>query len=176
MKFSKASKDRELPVIIQLLTIFGVVEQRQLRILFDYMDDNDYGKILSTLNREKMAYFSPDGRYISTNRYSLDHGKRLDAVLAFWAFIQMRDRVLDFCSSDPPSILSFSSADKDYDLVPGSPQNIGAINQQAESIPEKTIRFIVVKDLDDAESLHPRSRNDYLVLVGVDGVKQMYQL
>ena len=40
--------------------------------------------------------------------------------MAFWAFIQMRDHVLDFCASEPPAILSFSSADKDYDLISGS--------------------------------------------------------
>jgi len=176
MKFSKASKNKEITVIIQLLTIFGTIEQRQLRILFDYMSENDYGKILTVLKREGIAYFSPDGRYISTNRYSLDHGKKLESVLTFWAFIHMRDRVLDFCSSEPPSILSFSSGDKDFDLVPGNPQNTDAINAQAETISAKTVRFIVVKDLDDAENLVPRPNNDYFVLVGAEGVKQMYKL
>lgn len=63
MKFSGTMKGRELTVIIKLLTIFGVVEQRQLRLLFDYMPTNAYGKVLSHLKREGLAYFSVDGRY-----------------------------------------------------------------------------------------------------------------
>lgn len=123
MKFAYAARDREVAFIIRLLTIFGVVEQRQMRLLFNHLSNRSYGQILARLRREGLAYFSPDGQFLATSRYSLDHGKTLESVMVFWAFIKMRDNVLDFCASDPPAILSFSSAAKDYDLIPGSKQN-----------------------------------------------------
>lgn len=118
--------------MIRLLTIFGVVEQRQMRLLFDHMSNRSYGQILARLRQEGLAYFSPDGQFLATSRYSLDHGKTQEAIMAFWAFIQMRDHVLDFCASEPPAILSFSSADKDYDLISGTTVEI--TNQRMASI------------------------------------------
>ena len=175
MKFSSTMKGRELTVIIKLLTIFGVVELRQLRLLFDYMPTNAYGKVLSHLKREGLAYFSVDGRYISTSRYSMERGRELDSVLTFWAFIHLRDRILDFCASDPPSLLSFTFEDHDYDLIPGTTENVPAINRQAVTIQAETVRLIVVKDLADVSELEERSVNDYLVLVGTEGVEKIYK-
>ena len=120
MKFAYAARDREVAFIIRLLTIFGVVEQRQMRLLFNHLSNRSYGQILARLRQEGLAYFSPDGQFLATSRYSLDHGKTQEAIMAFWAFIQMRDHVLDFCASEPPAILSFSSADNDYGVLTGS--------------------------------------------------------
>ena len=103
MKFAYAARDREVAFIIRLLTIFGVVEQRQMRLLFNHLSNRSYGQILARLRREGLAYFSPDGQFLATSRYSLDHGKTLESVMVFWAFIKMRDNVLDFCASDPPA-------------------------------------------------------------------------
>lgn len=77
MKFAYAARDREVAFIIRLLTIFGVVEQRQMRLLFDHLSNRSYGQILARLRREGLAYFSPDGQFLATSRYSLDHGKTL---------------------------------------------------------------------------------------------------
>ena len=133
MKFSNTVRRREVAFMIRLLTIFGVVEQRQMRLLFDHMSNRSYGQILARLRQEGLAYFSPDGQFLATSRYSLDHGKTQEAIMAFWAFIQMRDHVLDFCASEPPAILSFSSADKDYDLISGNrgPRPAAAISHRS---------------------------------------------
>ena len=155
MKFAYAARDREVAFIIRLLTIFGVVEQRQMRLLFNHLSNRSYGQILARLRREGLAYFSPDGQFLATSRYSLDHGKTLESVMVFWAFIKMRDNVLDFCASDPPAILSFSSAAKDYDL---------------------TVRLIVVDDLSTLDEVEPRLVNDYGILVGPNGVEQIYKM
>ncbi len=176
MTFAKAHRGRELATIVQILAIFGTVEQRQLRKLFGYLSDYKYGKVLSVLQREGLAYLSADGKYISNSRYSMDFKTCSDTALAFWVFIYFRNKIGDFCASDPPSILTFSAEDKNYDLIPGSPDNIPAINTQADTVHEDTVRFIVVKDKGDARALVPRLKNDYLVLVGSDGVKQIYQL
>lgn len=121
-------------------------------------------------------YFSPDGQFLATSRYSLDHGKTLESVMVFWAFIKMRDNVLDFCASDPPAILSFSSAAKDYDLIPGSKQNIPAINAARTVVAEATVRLIVVDDLSTLDEVEPRLVNDYGILVGPNGVEQIYKM
>ena len=96
--------------------------------------------------------------------------------MVFWAFIKMRDNVLDFCASDPPAMLSFSSASKDYDLIPGSKQNIPAINAARTVIPEATVRLIVVDALSTLDEIEPRLVNDYGVLVGPNGVEQIYKM
>ena len=176
MKFSNTVRRREVVFMIRLLTIFGVVEQRQMRLLFDHMSNRSYGQILARLRREGLAYFSPDGQFLATSRDSLDHGKTQEAIMAFWAFIQMRDHVLDFCASEPPAILSFSSADKDYDLISGSQRNIPSINASRTLVPEASVRLIVVDDMKSLDELIPRDDNDYGVLTGSDGVEQIYKL
>ena len=176
MKFSNTVRRREVAFMIRLLTIFGVVEQRQMRLLFDHMSNRSYGQILARLRQEGLAYFSPDGQFLATSRYSLDHGKTQEAIMAFWAFIQMSDHVLDFCASEPPAILSFSSADKDYDLISGSQRNIPSINASRTLVPEASVRLIVVDDMKSLDELIPRDDNDYGVLTGSDGVEQIYKL
>jgi len=177
MTFAKTHRGRELPTIIQILAVFGTVEQRQLRQLFRYLGDYDYGRILARLKREGLAGFSDEGGgTISAGRYSGAHADPADAALVFWAFLHMRDRIRDFCASDPPAILTFTAAGKSYDLIPGSAGNIPAINAQAETAPEDGGRFIVVRDLADAKDIRLRPENDYLVLTGSDGVKQIYEV
>ena len=176
MKFSNTVRRREVAFMIRLLTIFGVVEQRQMRLLFDHMSNRSYGQVLARLRQEGLAYFSPDGQFLATSRYSLDHGKTQEAIMAFWAFIQMRDHVLDFCASEPPAILSFSSGDKDYDLISGSQRNIPSINASRTLVPEASVRLIVVDDMKSLDELIPRDDNDYGVLTGPDGVEQIYKL
>ena len=41
MKFSNTVRRREVAFMIRLLTIFGVVEQRQMRLLFDHMSNTN---------------------------------------------------------------------------------------------------------------------------------------
>ena len=176
MKFANEVRGHEVAVIIRLLTIFGVVEQRQMRLLFNHMSNRAYGQALSLLRREGLAYFSPDGQYLATSRYSLDHKKTIESVMTFWAFIKMRDKVQEFCASEPPAILSFSSAAKDYDLISGSKQNIPAINAARTVVAEATVRLIVVDDLSTLDEIEPRLVNDYGVLVGPNGVEQIYKM
>ena len=52
MKFSNTVRRREVAFMIRLLTIFGVVEQRQMRLLFDHMSNRSYGQILARLRQE----------------------------------------------------------------------------------------------------------------------------
>ncbi len=81
MKFAYAARDREVAFMIRLLTIFGVVEQRQMRLLFDHMSNRSYGQILARLRQEGLAYFA--GRPIPRNKSILigDHGKTQEAIM-----------------------------------------------------------------------------------------------
>lgn len=176
MKFANTARGQEVAYIIRLLTIFGVVEQRQMRLLFNYMSNRAYGEVLSRIRLEGLAYFSKDGQFIATNRYSLDRGKTQESVMAFWAFIKMRDYVKEFCASEPPAILSFNSDAKEYDLIPGTSQNIPAINASRGNISEKTVRLIVTDAMENLESIETRELNDYAVLVGAGGVEQIYMI
>jgi hypothetical protein len=72
--------------------------------------------------------------------------------------------------------LTFSSGIADFDLVPGSKQNIAAINAQADVISAATTRFIVVSSLDEKDALEPRPDKDYLVLIDQDHVSNIYAL
>lgn len=72
--------------------------------------------------------------------------------------------------------LSFSSADKDYDLISGSQRNIPSINASRTLVPEASVRLIVVDDMKSLDELIPRDDNDYGVLTGSDGVEQIYKL
>lgn len=114
---------------------------------------------------------------IATSRYSLDHGKTLESVMVFWAFIKMRDNVLDFWRKRPSGyfIVLFLQA-KDYDLIPGSKQNIPAINAARTVVAEATVRLIVVDDLSTLDEVEPRLVNDYGILVGPNGVEQIYKM
>lgn len=176
MKFAIASRGQEITFIIRLLTIFGVVELRQMRALFDHLSKSAYGQILTLLRREGLAYFSPDGLFLTTNRHSLDRGKMHESIMTFWVFIKMRDNVQEFCASEPPAIMSFSSASKDYDVIPGSPENIPAINAARSAIPKESVRLIAVEDLQILDEIVPREDNDYGVLVGPDGVQEIYKI
>jgi hypothetical protein len=53
---------------------------------------------------------------------------------------------------------------------------MAAINIQADNMPENNLRFIVVKNLRDAENLLPRYENDYLMLVAPDGKANYYPI
>ena len=68
MKFSKSVRKREAAFIIRLLTIFGVVEQRQMRLLFGHMDNCSYHRLgghsgnqvrLSRVPAQKRRHCSP---------------------------------------------------------------------------------------------------------------------
>ena len=62
MTFARAVKNKELAYISRLLSIFGVVEERQMRLLFQHLEAKDYGKIMTRLHREGMIYRTPDAK------------------------------------------------------------------------------------------------------------------
>jgi len=169
MEFTKTYRHQELAAVSKLLSVFGVIEERQLRKLFAHLQDREYGRLLSAVRREGFASFTSGGRYITVPNLDPDPERVLDAVLVFWSFYHFRKRIEDFCESDPPALLTFSYEGKDYDLIPGTPANVAAINAQTDRVLPGTTRFIVTGKTGNVPGLELRPVNDYLVAVADDG-------
>ena len=55
MSFASKYRGKELTVMVKLLSVFGVVEVRQMRELFSHLDTKKYGKIME--NRLRAGEF-----------------------------------------------------------------------------------------------------------------------
>lgn len=104
----------------------------------------------------------------------------LDAIMDMWLHTILNDPkvrgseympVVYYSNMRGMPLLSYT-----YDLIPGSKQNIPAINAARTVIPEATVRLIVVDALSTLDEIEPRLVNDYGVLVGPNGVEQIYKM
>ena len=170
------SDGKELPILIKILSIFGVIETRQIRVLFARMKSAAYGSMLKRLYSEGLAYFSEDGRYISTNRYVLSKEQIEKSVMTFWVFLKMRKDIREYCTAESPALISILTGDCNYDLIPLDNSNIEQVNSQGLNLPKKTCRMLIADTQSLLEEVHVRDENDYGVIVGKDGVEQFYQL
>ena len=175
MTFARAVKNKELAYISRLLSIFGVVEERQMRLLFQHLEAKDYGKIMTRLHREGMIYRTPDAKYLAPSELTAMRTDRRNSVLCFWAFIQIRDKAQDFCMGEPPTIITVASRSTDYDLIPLSRENITLINEQAEDIPERSVRYLITDDLKLISGVERRFKNDYVLHINEDGAIETYE-
>jgi len=176
MSFAKIVKNRELAYITKLLSIFGAVEERQMRELFSHLDDKEYGKIMARLHREGLVYRTPDAKHLTTSRYSLEKVDVPSSVRCFWAFIKIKNKVQDFCSGSAPAIITVASNSTDYDLIPVSSNNATQINESCEEIPEATVRFLVTENLELLRGIERRIHHDYALLVDDEGVAETFEL
>jgi hypothetical protein len=174
MSFEETSHNREIAFITRLLSIFGAVEYRQMRELFSHLSESRYGKILNRLRLEGAVSYSHGAKYLSTSQYALGRAQIQESVRVFWAFIKMKDRVLDFSASAPPALLTFTSGPADYDLIPVSADNQSEIEAAADNVPEKTKRLLVVDSLDEVSTMNFRKENDFVLVVGKDGDTKFY--
>lgn len=176
MSFSKLTHNHELAYITKLLAIFGVVERDQMRKLFSHLTDSEYGKILTRLHREGLAYRSPDSVYLASSKFTADRVDKSNSVMCFWAFIVIKDKVHDFCAGEAPTIITVAAKSKDYDLIPLNGKNTQQVNEAGEEIPSRTIRYLITKDLQLITSIDRRMKNDYVIHVGDEGVIDIYEL
>ncbi len=176
MTFAHAAKGKELTLISRLLSIFGIVEERQMRELFQHLSTKDYGRIMTRLHREGMFYRSPDAKYIAASALTAAKADCRSSVLCFWAFIEIRDKAQDFCAGDAPAIVTVASKTKDYDLIPLTEESVKLINDMADDIPAQTVRYLVTDDLNLVADLERRIKNDFVLLVDEDGEIETYEL
>jgi hypothetical protein len=176
MSFEETSRNREVAFITRLLSIFGAVEYRQMRELFSHLSEPKYGKILNRLRLEGAASYSHGAKYLSSSRYALGRAQVQESVRVFWAFIKMKDKVLDFSASAPPALLTFTSGPADYDLIPVNTDNWSEIEVAANSVPEATKRLLVVDSLDAVSTMNFREKNDFVLVVSKDGDTSVYEM
>lgn len=176
MSFARAVRQKELAAITTLLALFGVVEERQMRVLFGHLNDTAYGKIMSRLRTEGMVYRSPDSKYLATNQYTYQRTDKESSVNCFWAFICVKDKVQDFCAGEAPTLVTIAAKDHDYDLIPVTSKSIALINCAADDIPEQTIRYLVTSDLKLVKGIDRRWKNDYVLYVKEHGEVEAYVL
>jgi len=176
MSFARMAKNKELAVISTLLAHFGVVEERQMRALFEHLSDMAYGKILSRLRTEGLIYLSPDSKYLASSQYTFKRTDKESSVNCFWAFMCVKDKVQDFCAGESPAILAIASKDQDFDLIPVTGSNAELINLAADNLSDRTIRYLVTNTLDHLKGIDRRWKNDYVLLVHEGGRVEAYEL
>ena len=88
-----------------------------MRELFSHLSDSQYGKILTLLSREGLAYRSPDSIYLASSKFTASRIDKENSVMCFWAFILIKDKAQDFCAGEAPAILTVASRSKNYDLI-----------------------------------------------------------
>ena len=176
MSFVGTVKDRELAYITRLLSVFGVVEERQMRTLFSYLNDKDYGRIMTRIHREGLAYRTADAKYLAASEFTFEKTDIESSVRCFWAFIQIKDKIHDFCASSPPAIITIASKAKDYDLIPLDAKTIEIVNGAMYDINEHVVRFLVTDDLMNITRLDRREKNDFVIHVKHNGDTEIYEL
>lgn len=178
MSFSSTVKGHEVSYITRLLEVFGVVEQRQMRSLFSHLSDEAYGKILSRLNKEGQIFWAKDGVRLAASRLTMDRASYQNSVMCFWVFIELKKKkkITDFCTGDPPAIVTITTKTSVVDIIPVSADTIEEIDRNMEGIPEQTKRFLVTKDLQLLSGVARRFKNDYVLLVDDSGNVKTYEL
>lgn len=176
MSFASKYRGKELTVMVKLLSVFGVVEVRQMRELFSHLDAKKYGKIMTLLHREGMVYTTPDAKYLASNRMSAAKVDISSSVSCFWALISIKDSIQDFCAGEMPALLTVSATGFDYDLIPVSEKALSLINDTCFELPDGVRRLLVMRSINDAVKIERRMKNDFVIVVGEDGVTGSYEL
>lgn len=169
MSFKRLSKGREMFYMSDLLRIFGTIEEKQLRMLFFFLTDAEYGKILAKLSRECRVSRRKGWRYISGSEQLAKTTNIDESVRLFWAFTEMRKIMTDYCEASAPVKLSFMVEDQECDLLYLTKENRKAVEEHGEGIAEQIKRFIVVADMKAAEGTEFREENDFVMEVSMDG-------
>lgn len=147
-----------------------------MRQLFNYMPDERYGPILSKLLREGLANNMENGTYLASPRRNLQKVNRNNSVRAFWVFILIRNKIIDFSEAMLPTICTISANSTIYDLIPVADDNIEAINEAVDDLPESNIRLFVVDNTDRIRDIERRFKNDFVFVVGPYGVTDTYEM
>ena len=176
MAFADLVRNHELAYISRILSAFGVVEEQQIRTLFGHLDDKKYGQIISRMSREGLSYRTPDAKYVSSSRYTTDRTDTASSVLAFWGFICVKDRVKDFCPGTYPTIVTIATNKSDSDLIPLTQESLDRVNDAYDSIPDDTVRLLVLRDQFLLRQLIRRRKNDVAILVKDNGTTEIYDL
>ena len=82
----------------------------------------------------------------------------------------------DFCAGEMPALLTVSATGFDYDLIPVSEKALSLINDTCFELPDGVRRLLVMLSINDAVKIERRMKNDFVIVVGEDGVTGSYEL
>ena len=175
MSFATMVKGKESTVILNLISIFGVIEDQQLRELFDFMSGNQYLHIIKELQHNSVISWSENRHFIFSSRPLFERIDIDGRILCFSAFKYIKNNVREFSIGPPPTVVIVSNGSKTYDLIPIK-AGIEAINAQADLMPDDAVRFLVGRNLSEYEGVVHRFRNDFAALVTPEGKLNLYEL
>ena len=75
-----------------------------------------------------------------------------------------------------PALLTVSATGFDYDLIPVSEKALSLINDTCFDLPDGVRRLLVMRSINDAVKIERRMKNDFVIVVGEDGVTGSYEL
>lgn len=75
-----------------------------------------------------------------------------------------------------PAILTVSTGEFDCDIIPVNDKALALINDTCFELPSNVRRLLVVRSFDAAAGIERRFRNDFVIVVGKDGVTGSYEL
>ena len=176
MSFTTRLKGREMAYVTNILTIFGVLEQRQIRLLLGHMSDDEYAKLLARLYREGQIHLADGGNLLAASRLTMGQTESRNSILCFEGFLYLKDKIRDFCAGPPPAIVTITTKTKMGDLIPVNEGNAEEINGQMDAIPKDANRFLITRDKDCLMGLFRRESNDYVLYVREDGRIEFHDL
>ena len=174
MSLAAVSMGKEIAFMTALLAIFGAVEARQMRILFEHLSDDQYAKIMTRLRREGFVWYGSGGRYIAASEHAANYVDLNKSVMMFWAFISIRHLVQEISSGDGETVLTFMSGRAEYDLIYMDRSNHEEILAGSARLGAKIRRLFVVSDLSDCDGMKFRTQNDFILVVAEDGSVETY--
>ena len=176
MSFAMRLKGREMAYVTNILTIFGVLEQRQIRRMLEHMTDDEYSKLLARLYREGQIHLANGGNLLAASRLTMNRTDSQDSILCFEGFLYLKDKIRDICAGPPPAIVTITTKTRMGDIIPVSERNVEEINSQMDAIPMDANRFLVTRNNEILMKLFRRSGNDYVLFVREDGRIELHDL
>lgn len=175
MSFAEAVKGKEEIAILNLVSIFGVIEDQQLRDLFDFLPSRSYLRIIKEFQHNGVISWSEDRHFIFSSKPLFERIDIDGRVLCFSAFKYIKNNVREFSIGPPPTVIIVSNGATTYDLIP---INVGieAINAQADMMPDDAVRFLVGRELSEYAGVIHRFNNDFAALVTQEGKLNLYKL
>lgn len=176
MSFAMRLKGREMAYVTNILTIFGVLEQRQIRRMLEHMTDDEYSKLLARLYREGQIHLANGGNLLAASRLTMGKADSENSILCFDGFLYLKDKIRDFCAGPSPAIVTITTKTKMGDLIPVSESNAEEINEKMNAIPKDANRFLITRNNDYLLGLYRRESNDYVLFVREDGRVELHDL
>lgn len=176
MSLASMSKGKETETISAMLSIFGIVETRQLRKMFEHLKDAQYGAIIARMHRQHMLWYGYGGKYVALSEHAAKYVDVDKSVMMCWAFLAVKHLVREISSGDGPTFLTFTGRRKEYDLICLNRDTREEIIHNAPRTGDRIRRIFVCSDMSETDGLVFRTALDRVFLVTESGEIEQYEL